>query len=116
MSALTNRKPSPSPERKPVVSPKGKNRSVKHSTAAKSDGRAFDFKRLESAVRDLVEEQGRLYAENASLRERLAAKEQETQGLDQELAGIRARRSDALKRLGDLLSRIDEMEARIARG
>lgn len=116
MSALTNQSPSASRKRDSNESSNDihdPRRTAERASTVKVEAGAFDFGRLESAVRALVEEQSRLREENSFLLERLAAKEAESQRLEHELAETQGRRNDAMKRLSDLISRIDEMESRV---
>ena len=75
---------------------------------------AYDFDRLEVAVKALAESREKLLAENAELTERLAEQSERIQILDERLLESNQRRQDAIKRIDDLVSRLDQLDTEFA--
>lgn len=70
--------------------------------------------RLERAIRELVDLQGQLDAQNASLRSELEQKNQRIRELDEQLLGANQRRVEVGKRIDELISQIDHLDSQFA--
>lgn len=75
---------------------------------------AYDFDRLEAAVKTLAESRGELLAETEKLRALLEEQTQRIQILDERLLESNQRRQDAIKRIDDLVARLDQIDAEFA--
>ena len=84
--------------------------SKRSEPVEQEDADAYDFERLERAVRVLLKERRRLEAENQSLRCELAEKDVRVKGLDAKLIEFNQRRVDAKKRLDDLIARVGDFD------
>ena len=75
---------------------------------------AYDFDRLETAVKALAESRGELRAENDRLRAQLEDQAQRIQILDERLLESNQRRQDAVRRIDALVARLDQLDAEFA--
>ena len=75
---------------------------------------AYDFDRLETAVKALAESRGELRAENDKLRAQLEEQAQRIQILDERLLESNQRRQDAVRRVDALVARLDQLDAEFA--
>lgn len=75
---------------------------------------AYDFDRLEKAIRTLVTQQVALRRENADLQVMLAETKLHARSLDARVRAESRRRRDALEHIDQLIAEIEALEPRLA--
>ena len=76
-------------------------------------GGAYDFDRLERAVRSLVAQQNRLATENQQLRDELAQRDVEAKQLNAEIEDAKSRREGAIERVDTLMAELDRLDTQL---
>jgi hypothetical protein len=74
---------------------------------------AYDWERLERAVRALVERQESLDGQVSDLRARLAERDERVRGLESQVLDANQRRQDTAKRIDELIAQLDQLEAQL---
>jgi chromosome segregation ATPase len=88
--------------------------SAPQDTSRPTGSKAFDWDRLEVAVRALVDQQSHLRDELASIRADLAEREHRIRRLEAQIIEANQSRQDTGKRIDELISQLDQLDAQLA--